>query len=300
MYDRRMAAVAGQFYEGDAAQCADDAAFYCQYAEGLAEGVAGTSAEAPPGHVYGAVVPHAGWVCSGRVAGMTYAALRGRTKAKTFVLTGSVHTVRMDRPTVDPHDVWETPVGDVVVDGALRDAIGKLDGFCVDAAAHAREHSLEVQAPLMRTVFGEELKIVGCLVPPHEDAVKWGESLGELLKDWGEEVCVIASSDLTHYGPNYSFNPGGYGDVGYRWAHENDRRLLEMIERYDAESVVSETCQRQNACGGGAIAATMAACRVLGATRGFTLEHTDSTRELSPLGHGDANNSVGYASVLLA
>jgi AmmeMemoRadiSam system protein B len=234
------------------------------------------------------------------VAGLTYAALRPRTRATTFLITGSVHTVRMDRPTLDPHDAWHTPLGDVPLDTALRDAIAELPDVLTDANAHTHEHSLEVQLPLMQHVFGDALRFVPCLVPPHPDAARWGAAIGRLLKDWPEPVAVIASSDFTHYGPNYAFNPGGYGEVGYRWAHDNDRRLLDIIERYDIDAVVPESNRRHNACGGGAIAATLAACRQLGATAGHTVEHTDSTRELTPLGYGDANNSVGYASVLLA
>jgi AmmeMemoRadiSam system protein B len=300
MSHTRQPAVAGRFYEADPSQCANDAAHYCRFSEALPEGAVATSTPPLPENAYGAIVPHAGWVCSGRVAGLTYAALKPRTPATTFIITGSVHTVNMNRPTLDPHDAWQTPLGDVSIDTALRDALAELPDFTTDAAAHTNEHSLEVQLPLMQHMFGDALRFVPLLIPPHPNAPRWGAAIGELLKNWAEPVAVIASTDFTHYGPNYSFNPGGYGETGYRWAHENDRRLLDIIERLDIDAVVPEANQRHNACGSGAIAATLAACQQLGATTGHTIEHTDSTRELSPLGYGDANNSVGYASVLIA
>jgi hypothetical protein len=120
-----------------------------------------------------------------------------------------------------------------------------------------------------------------------------------VLADWPEPVIMVASSDLTHYGPNYRFTPFGEGERGTQWAHDvNDRALLDEIEALRAESIVRITRQHHSACGGGAIAATMAASAELGATRGIVIEHTDSIRELTSLGYTERANSVGYAGVV--
>ncbi|MDH3584963.1 MAG: AmmeMemoRadiSam system protein B, partial [Phycisphaerae bacterium] len=142
-------------------------------------------------------------------------------------------------------------------------------------------------------------RIVPCMIPPSADAVDWGASLGRLLADWPEPVGVIASSDLTHYGPNYRFAPQGVGEEGRRWAHEvNDRRILDLIEQMDAPAVVPEAQTNRSACGGGAIAATMTAVQQMGATRGYLLEHSDSVSELARVGQRDPSNSVGYAGIV--
>jgi AmmeMemoRadiSam system protein B len=278
---------AGRFYDGDRQRCAAAARRLCHPLP-LAD---------PPDAICGAMVPHAGWSCSGRIAGGTFAALSDHTAARTFVLTGSVHTVELRHPAVDCADAWSTPLGTVAVDVELREAIGELDGFAALDAPHVHEHSLEVQLPLMQTVFGDDLSIVPCMIPPLEDAVRWGAAIGRLLRDWPRPVVMIASADLTHYGRGYGFTPHGSGRAGREWAHSvNDRELLDLVERMAADEIVAHSIDHRSACGGGAIAATVAACHEMGATRGCLLEHTNSARELGELGGAD---SVGYAGVVL-
>lgn len=285
----RMPTVAGRFYEATADRLAADAAQ-----------LTSASATVPlPDRLVGGIVPHAGWVCSGRLAGLTWRTLADHSAARTIFLTGSVHTVGLGQPALDTADRWSTPLGDVQVDAGLREAIAGLDGFDVDDAAHRHEHALEVQLPMLLRVFGEGVGFVPCMIPPTQQAGAWGEALGGLLADWSEPVLVVASSDLTHYGPNYGYEPHGVGEAGYRWAHQvNDRKLLDEVERLDPGAAVERAECDRSACGGGAIAAVLAAAAKLGAGRGYVLDHSDSTRELAPLGYDDPSNSVGYAAVV--
>ncbi|MDY7109640.1 MAG: AmmeMemoRadiSam system protein B [Planctomycetota bacterium] len=281
---RRQPVAAGRFYDDDRRRCAAEARRLC----------APPVAAEIPEVLYGAMVPHAGWVFSGRTAGLALAALAARTEARTFVLTGSVHTARLPGPALDSAETWATPLGEVPIDVELRDAIAQLDAFAPRDEAHRFEHSLEVELPLMQTVFGEGMKIVPCLIPPRRKAVAWGAALGRLLLGRRDPIAVIASSDLTHYGPRYGFSPRGVGPDASAWAHEtNDRELLSHVERLDAEASLAHALEHHSACGGGAIAAAIAACRALGAQRGYVLEHTDSSRA----GGGGAD-SVGYAGVV--
>lgn len=285
----RSPVAAGRFYDGDAKRCAAAARELC----------APHAVAAVPDVLYGAMVPHAGWIFSGRTAGIALAALAAHTDARTIVLTGAVHTVDLKQPALDSAEAWATPLGKVEIDVELRDAIAQLDDFSPHDAAHRFEHSLEVQLPLMQTVVGEGLKIVPCLIPPRREATAWGEALGRLLREWPIPTAVIASSDLTHYGPNYGFIPRGAGSAGSRWAHEtNDRELLDLIERLDGEAALTHALEHRSACGGGAIAAAVCACRIMGAQRGYVLDHTDSARVAAGRTRGDTANSVGYAAVV--
>ena len=286
----RPPAVAGRFYDDHASRCAEDAARLCRPPQASAD---------LPQTLYGAMVPHAGWVCSGRIAGMTWAALAEHTPAQTVLLTGSVHTMAVFNPALDTSDAWATPMGPIGVDIELREALGRLDGFEPLDMAHQNEHSLEVQLPMIAAAFGADVKIVPCLIPPADEATDWGRAIGRLLVDWPEPVVMVASSDLTHYGPNYRFTPFGEGEKGTQWAHDvNDRELLNEVEALHPESIVRITRQHHNACGGGAIAATLTAVKQLGASRGVVLEHTDSIRELSAIGYSERANSVGYAGIV--
>jgi AmmeMemoRadiSam system protein B len=253
-----------------------------------------------PARLLGGVVPHAGWVCSGRLAGMTFESLARCGGASTVILCGSVHTMTLERPALDSADAWQTPIGALEVDSSLRDAMASLPGFEMLNAAHVAEHSLEVQLPLMRHALGSAVRIVPCLVPPMCDAPDWGVALGQLLCGWDASVVVVASSDLTHYGANYQFAPEGTGSAGTQWAMENDRRLLDHLEAMDAQALVPEAQARRNACGGGALAMTVSAVQQMGARRGLVLEHTNSQLELAKAGHDAGSNSVGYAAMVFA
>ncbi|MCD6304506.1 MAG: AmmeMemoRadiSam system protein B, partial [Planctomycetes bacterium] len=95
--------------------------------------------------------------------------------------------------------------------------------------------------------------------------------------------------------------PGGRGQAGERWTRANDRRMIDLVEAMDAEGVIPEAAERMNACGAGAIAAAVAACRQLGASRGICLDYTNSyvvVHEKYP--HDPDDTTVGYASIVFA
>ncbi len=288
----RQPVVAGRFYDADPMRCAAEVKRLSADA-----GAAGGVAE----RLVGGIVPHAGWVCSGRVAGRVWSALAASPGPMTVFLTGSVHTMDLAAPALDEADAWQTPLGPIEIDAALRDAVAALDGFGVLHAAHVHEHAVEVQLPMIQHAFGERAKIVPCMIPPRDAAPRWGEAVGRLLRDWDRPTLVVASCDLTHYGVHYGFAPQGIGPAGCQWAlRVNDRRLLDLVEQMSGERIVGEAEAHQNTCGAGAMAAAVAAARQMGATRGRVLEHTNSTAALQPLGHADPDNSVGYAGVVFA
>ena len=79
----------------------------------------------------------------------------------------------------------------------------------------------------------------------------------------------------------------------------NDRRMLDLIEALAAEKIIPEAELHGNACGAGAIAATVAACRQLGAKMGFTVEYTNSYKVIHEVYPSDRDDTtVGYASVV--
>src|SRR5262249_5061403 len=136
-------------------------------------------------------------------------------------------------------------------------------------------------------------------VPLVESSVEVGIATARRARVLGLSAVFLASSDLTHYGPNYEFAPAGVGLKGLAWAKENDRRLLGRVERMEIENIVSAVREEFNACGGGAIAAMLAACRELGASRAKLLRHTNSFEVLSELSDRERDNAVGYAAVVV-
>ena len=64
---------------------------------------------------------------------------------------------------------------------------------------------------------------------------------------------------------------------------------------------MAEADRQANACGAGAIAATVAACREMGATRGLVLGYTNSFEIIhAQEPNATDDTTVGYASVVFA
>lgn len=284
----RPPAVAGRFYPGQGAECQSAAASYVRTAKI-------ESLNRPSG----AVVPHAGWVCSGAIAGEAIGTLAALAPAKIVVVFGAVHTpIRLEHAALDPHAVWRVPTGD---SSQPLDALSKLSAspsFIVEARLHEREHAVEVELPLIQAAW-PGAQVLPIEVPLVEHASRIGRETAEQVLAIEPNAVFLASSDLTHYGPAYRFAPAGIGENALTWAKENDRRLLNLIEGFEVDRIVPEVGARMNACGGGAIAAMLAACKVKGANRAQVLRHANSYETLRGLVPPDPTNAVGYAGVVV-
>lgn len=282
---------AGGFYEASPAGCHDHAARLCEAAE-LPDDL--------PAGLKGGLVPHAGWIYSGKLAATTFKALAAGGDCETFVLLGADHRGTVRRGEVYDAGAWQTPLGEVRIDEALAEAlVGAGDCLRANSDAHTHEHSIEVQVPLLQTTC-PQARIVPIAVPPTDLAVEIGRAVGQTLAADFPGVQVVGSTDLTHHGGHFP-SPGGYGPQGVEWAEQNDRRMLDLIEAMAADKIIAEADARGNACGAGAIAATIAACAALGATKGIHLAYTNSfqvMRRMHP-GYSD-ETTVGYASVVFA
>ncbi len=287
---KRRAYRAGSFYEADEQACRRAAAELIDQA---------AAAELPE-TLYGGLVPHAGWMFSGRTAAATLKALASRDRLQRVVVFGADHWGIGGTGSVHDAGAWETPVGEVAIDEPLAAALLKsVPGLRADPSAHAREHSIEVQLPLMR-LLNEAVKVVPIGISPRAEVVEVGRAIGRVLAADFPDASVVGSTDLTHYGPQYGFTPGGSGAAGLEWAKENDRRVMKLIEAMRVDEILEETAARQNACGGGAVAATMAAAAAMGATRGICLEYTSSAEVMKKMRMGMAEDAVGYAAVVFA
>lgn len=275
----REAAFAGRFYPHSRAGC--DALLG-----------AWTLPETPAS--IGCVAPHAGWVYSGPTALKSIAAIAA-SKPECVVLFGAVHVFDRNRASLFDRGAWETPYGQLRVDERLADAVARCPDVRVDPAIHAHEHSIEVELPLIHKLMGDVL-ILPIMVRPGPHAAGVGEFTAKAALDLGRRVAFLASTDLTHYGPAFGFEPHGRGPEGIAWAKDvNDRRFIALIDSLDADGVVPEAEVHRNACGAGAVAATIAAVRQIGPVSYRELEHTTSAEVEAMAGRGDFN-SVGYES----
>ncbi len=155
------------------------------------------AAPAPGGPPPKAIVaPHAGYPYSGPVAATVYRAVAPlRDQVRRVVLLGPAHRVPFRGMALPGADAMRTPLGDVAVDADAVTAIAGLPQVGELAAAHAQEHSLEVQLPFLQRTLGD-FRVVP-LVVGEADTEEVAEVLERL---WGgPETLIVVSSDLSHF-----------------------------------------------------------------------------------------------------
>ncbi len=288
----RKPVVAGQFYPAGEKQCR------AEIAECLTEGPVTCKL---PEKIAAGIVPHAGWTFSGNLAAMVFAAIEKANKTiDTFVIFGAVHSYLGSTAAVYDKGSWQMPMGEIKIDEELAAAITKKNPSAKpNPEAHRHEHSIEVQVPFIQYLF-KDAKIVPIMIPPTEYAVQLGSDIAECIKSADDKKIVcIGSTDLTHYGPRYGFNPQGNGQAGIEWAKNiNDRAFISLAVEMKAERILTESMENQNACGPGAAAATIAAARALGKTKGVLLAHTHSNEVMERRFGQASEESVGYAAIV--
>ncbi len=257
----RPAAVAGVFYPGDATVLAREI-------DRLLGAARPERAACAPKML---VVPHAGYVYSGAVAAQAYALLGPwRKQVRRVVLLGPTHRVAVRGIAVPTTAAFETPLGHVELDAAALAQLAEAPQVTRSDAAHALEHSLEVQLPFLQRVLGAFQ-----LVPLAVGAARAAEVALVLERLWGdEETLVVISTDLSHYLP-------------YAQACERDRETIEHILRLEP------ALDHQQACGATALAGAMLAARAHGLVpRLLALCNSGDTA-------GDPGRVVGYCAIAL-
>jgi MEMO1 family protein len=174
------------------------------------------------------IVPHAGFIYSGTTAALAYAQLKSvRTVIRRVVLLGPAHRVAVRGLALPGSERFATPLGTVDVDSEAVAAIGDLHQVGVHPAAHALEHSLEVQLPFLQAVL-DDFKLLPLVVGDATTA-----EVAEVLERlWGgPETLIVISSDLSHFLP-------------YHVAQTMDRETAQRIVARDC------TITHAQACGG--------------------------------------------------
>lgn len=236
----------------------------------------------PGGRLIALVSPHAGMMFSGGVAAHAYRAAAGLDVA-VVALVGPSHFVGFDGVAIYDRGAFETPLGLAAVDEEAAAAIMTASPLVRPyAAAHAREHSLEMQLPFLRRLL-PDAGIVPMVIgyQSRQTIVALGDALAAGLR--GRRALLVASTDLSHY-----FDAATAGRL--------DRRVADCVARFDADALLAEFEKypehergRYVACGGGAAIAVMRAARALGASEARVLRYAHSG-EIS----GDHDAVVGY------
>ena len=264
----RRAVVAGAFYAGTREL------LRAQVGGLLTPGVAAETA-------IGVVVPHAGYLYSGRVAGAVYARVAW---PETWVILGPNHTGQGLQASIMTSGEWETPLGEAPIDDELGKAIlSHSVVLCEDRLAHAREHSIEVQLPFLQ-IREKPFRFVPISLYRHEYAVcqDVGQAVAAGIREVGRRVVLVASTDMSHY-------------VSRAEATAKDREALDAILALDPERL-HQVVRRKgiSMCGFHATATMLVAAKALGATSAELVMYTDSGEVT-----GDASEVVAYAGLVV-
>lgn len=264
----RRAAVAGSFYGGTSerlrAQATD-----------LIRG------DVPRVRAVGAVVPHAGYIYSGKVAGAVYSRL---AFPEVFVILGPNHTGLGAGVAIMTYGAWETPLGHIPIDTELaREIQRNSQSIEEDHLGHQREHSIEVQLPLLQA-FGIPFSFVPiCLFSSEYAACQdVGLAIAEAVAGSDRATLVVASTDMSHY-------------IDQALAKLKDQQAIDAILALDPERL-HRVVKREgiSMCGFHPTTAMLIAARELGATSAELVSYATSADVTK-----DYSSVVGYTGLIL-
>ena len=227
------------------------------------------------------IVPHAGYVYSGGVAGSTFARVR---IPETALILGPNHH-GSGQPLALGISDWDMPQGPVPIERALAVSILRNSDVIVDDdVAHAQEHSLEVQVPFLQ-YFQDNLKIAPIVVShvSYEVCKQAAHDLAVAIREFADPVLLVASTDMTHYESRQS-------------ASAKDHQALERIQALDPKGLYDTVLgNRISMCGLMPTTIVLLAAMELGATQADLVRYTDSGEA-----SGDTDQVVGYAGLVIS
>lgn len=264
----RPAAVAGRFYPSDPVKLASEVEAYSPENAEKAAAIA-------------CLVPHAGYIYSGHVAGAVYSAVQIPARC---ILLGPRHFRRGASMAILSEGAWQTPLGEAQIDSSLA---GQVRRACADLredyVAHETEHSLEVQLPFLQrrapnTRF-VPIVLAADRYPLLEDL---GHAIAGVIASGHEPVLLIATSDMNHY----------ESDAITR---TKDRLAMDRILALDPRGVYDVVRRKGiTMCGYAATVAMLIAAREMGAAQAELIRYATSGDAT-----GERDEVVGYAGIVI-
>lgn len=265
-----MPAVAGRFYPSNPQRLAREIDDYL-----------GPLPASPARAALACVVPHAGYMYSGRVAGAVYRVL---PEIASVVIVGPNHFGKGSPLALDSAAAWRTPLGDAWIDRDLSAAISRhCPSLTEDAFAQSAEHSLEVQIPFLQRRMGHFRFVpIEIGAAAYEQLVELGHGLARALREHPEPTLIVASSDMNHYEPDTI-------------TRQKDAKAIERIIELDARGLWDVVEQESiSMCGVAPAVVMLTAANDLGAT-GAVLEKYATSADAA----GPRDSVVGYAGMVV-
>jgi AmmeMemoRadiSam system protein B len=267
----RQPAVAGRFYPANAQQLRAEVETFTT--------VAANVASEPKIRATGCVVPHAGYMYSGHIAGAVFRRLE---LPRRFVILCPNHTGMGEPLAIMSEGVWNTPLGDAPIDEALAAELkAHMPLLAEDAAAHRYEHALEVELPFLQVLApGFQFVPITVGTSNFEALSALGVIIGKALMNRKAEVMVVASSDMNHYESDSV-------------TRAKDHRAIEQLLAVDPRGLYDVVHEGNiSMCGYGPAVVMLTAAKKLGATKAELIRYATSG-DVS----GEKDMVVGYAGI---
>lgn len=265
----RQPVVAGYFYPAEKDELED---FFSK--------AKGRNEQAKYNYPKAVIVPHAGYMYSGKIAFKT---LYSINLPDSVLILGPNHTGQGQEVAVYPEGAWQTPFGEVKIDEELAHLITMKGVLRKDYLAHRNEHSIEVILPMLK-YLSKDIKVVPVLLKnvDYEDCLNIADAILGGIKLYNKDFLVIVSSDFNHYEDS-------------RITEEKDKKAVDTILTLDPKKLY-EVVNKNNItmCGIYAAITAIIVSKALGATHAELVGHTHSGYT-----SGDYDHVVGYAGVVI-
>ncbi len=229
------------------------------------------------------MLPHAGYMYSGRVAGETVSRINIKDK---IVLIGPNHTGYGVPFSIMSEGAWQNPLGEIKIDtGLAKQILKNSKNLKEDMLAHLYEHSLEVELPFLQ-YFKTDFEIVPIVVGSDQIAMlkEVGRAIAKAIEDTNikSSTLIIASSDMTHYEP-------------YEEAQKKDNEAIRAILELNEDKLMDKVTQLGiSMCGYAPAIIMITAAKVLGAKKAELVKYMTSGDVT-----GDKASVVGYAGIVV-
>lgn len=265
----REPAVAGRFYPADPATLSADIRSYL-------------SPPQPRTRAIGCIVPHAGYMYSGHVAGAVFSKL---DIPSCCIILCPNHTGRGHPLAVMDEGAWQTPLGQMAIDvGLAAKLLESFPALTSDSAAHQFEHAIEVELPFLQTLR-RDVRFVPIAVGTGHLLLleKLGEAIAQVVQESNSPVLIIASSDMNHYEDDAT-------------TRVKDHKAIERILALDPGGLYNTAINQSiSMCGFGPSVAMLTAAKLLGAKQADLIQYATSGDV-----NGDRRSVVGYAGIIVS
>ena len=228
-----------------------------------------------------AVVPHAGWTYSGKMAWEMISRIPEDTE---IVIVAGGHLYAGAPSLVLDYSALETPFGNLKVDREL------IAALCADFEQdETADNTVEIQLPMIKYSL-PQVSVLPVRLPPDNSSIRWGKSAAAVLK--GRKVFFLGSTDLSHYGLRFGYNDFGFGRAAREKIRLIDRDFLEALKSFDLTRALNMAGEDRCACSAGAAAAAASFAEEYG-SEGTIVSHHYSY----DIFDGD-QDFVGYGTLL--